>query len=54
MTHRKHSERAKAEREAQGFGAKAQEAIRVGDAERAGALAEFAIRWAKRSLGSKR
>jgi hypothetical protein len=54
MTHRKGSERAKAEREAVWFGVKALDAIKAGDAERAGALAMFAIRWAKRSLGSRR
>lgn len=54
MTHRKNSWRAKSEREAQEFGAKTKQAIQVGDAERAGALAMFAIRWAKRSLGSTR
>ena len=54
MAHRKGSERAKAEREAIWFGAKTLEAIKAGDDERAGALATFAIRWAKRSLGGKR
>ena len=54
MTHRKGSERAKAEKEAKEFGNKALMAIHYGDAERAGALAMFAIRWAKRSLGSTR
>lgn len=53
VTHRKGSERAKAEREAIEFGAKVLEAIRAKDGERAGALATFAIRWAKRSLGGK-
>lgn len=54
MTHRKNSERARAEREALALGKAALEAIRLGDGERAGALALFAIRWAKRSLGGKR
>ena len=51
---KKISERAKARNEAAGFGTKTLEAIKAGDNERAGALATFAIRWAKRSLGSKR
>ena len=50
-THRIGSERAKADYEARSFGAKALAAVKEGDAERAGALAMFAIRWAKRSLG---
>ena len=54
MTHRKNSERARAEREALTFGKAALEAVRLGDAERAGLHAMFAIRWAKRSLGGKR
>ena len=54
MTHSKGSERKKAEREAVEYGARVLGAIKDKDAERAGALATFAIRWAKRSLGSKR
>lgn len=54
MTRRKNSERAKAEREALEFAEKTKQAIRERDAERAGALATFAIRWAKRSLGGRR
>lgn len=50
MTHRS-KDRIKADREAREFGAKTIEAVKAGDSERAGALATFAVRWAKRSMG---
>lgn len=46
-------DRIKADWEARTLGAHAIQAIKAGDSERAGALAMFAIRWAKRSLGAK-
>ena len=53
MAHRRYSNRWLAEKEAIIFGFQAIVAIKAGDAEKAGALAMFAIRWAKRSLSSK-
>lgn len=50
----KQTEKEKARIEAAYMGAQAIACITSGDSERAGALAMFAIRWAKRSLGSKR
>jgi len=54
MKHRNNSQRYLAARQASIMGGDAIIAIAAGDAERAGALAMFAIRWAKRSLGSVR
>ena len=52
--HRRGTERHRAHREAVAYGDNALSAIRTGDSERAGALAMFATRWAKRSLGWER
>lgn len=52
--HRKNSEPWLADKQAQEFGKMAKDAIIAKDAEKAGALAMFAARWAKRSLGGKR
>lgn len=54
MAHRKNSQRYIAERQAVQYGTETKYAIAAGDAVKAGALGMFAIRWAKRSLGSSK